>query len=81
MTETLSVPYGPDRYSAMKHDFLLRRVPATAGGVPLRPTSANLTPPCNNTLRLDGGGANTGPSWAGLSAGLAMVAALRSLIG
>ncbi|KAL6116596.1 cpm [Pungitius sinensis] len=81
LTETLSVPYGPDGYSAMKHDFLLRRAAATTGDVSAPPTAANPTPPCNYTPRLEGGGATTGPSWAGLSAGLGVVAALRSLIG
>uniref|UniRef100_A0A665UC97 Carboxypeptidase M n=1 Tax=Echeneis naucrates TaxID=173247 RepID=A0A665UC97_ECHNA len=41
-TNTLNVPYGPDNYSAMKHDFLLRRVSAdpTQSNLP----HANLTP-------------------------------------
>ncbi|XP_039996431.1 carboxypeptidase M [Xiphias gladius] len=74
LTETLDVPYGPDRFSAMKHDFLLRRTPAN-------PTQANPTPSCNYTSPLEAGGAVSRPTWTGLGAGLGLVAALRSVIG
>lgn len=80
LTETLNVPYGPDHYSAMTHDFLLRQIPTTTGRTPVHPSQANTTPPCNYTLHLEGGGAISGPSWTGLGAGLGLVAALRSLI-
>ncbi|XP_068558679.1 carboxypeptidase M [Cebidichthys violaceus] len=81
LTETLNVPHGPDHYSAMKHDFVLRHIPTTTGRTSAHPTSANLTPTCNYTLHLEAGGATYRPSWTGLSAGLGLVAALRSLIG
>ncbi|KAF3859675.1 hypothetical protein F7725_022074, partial [Dissostichus mawsoni] len=41
LTETLNVPHGPDQYSAMKHDFMLRQIPATTVSTQANPTSAN----------------------------------------
>ncbi|XP_077399776.1 carboxypeptidase M isoform X2 [Vanacampus margaritifer] len=41
LTETFFVPYGPERNSALRHDFLLRRV-ATATGDPTLPSSSSL---------------------------------------
>lgn len=75
LTETLNVPYGPDRYSAMKHDFLLKQLATT----PANLSQSSPTPPCNHSSQLEADGAVTGPTWAGLSAGLGLVAALRSL--
>ncbi|KAK1906728.1 Carboxypeptidase M [Dissostichus eleginoides] len=48
LTETLNVPHGPDQYSAMKHDFMLRQIPATTFSTQANPTSAN-TPKANPT--------------------------------
>ncbi|XP_068442693.1 carboxypeptidase M [Clinocottus analis] len=91
LTETLNVPHGPDQYSAMKHDFLLRHTPSTTGhtwtghtwtGHTSAPrTSANLTPTCNSTLHLQAGGAASRPTWAWSSVGLGLLAALRPLMG
>ncbi|XP_054480553.1 carboxypeptidase M [Anoplopoma fimbria] len=80
LTETLNVPHGPDQYSALKHDFMLRQIPTTTGRTSSYPTSASLTPTCNYTLKLEGGGAIFRPTWTGLSAGLGLVTALRYLI-
>ncbi|XP_045896662.1 carboxypeptidase M [Micropterus dolomieu] len=80
LTETLNIPNGPDNYSALRHDFLLQHIPKTTGRSPANPTQADLTPSCNYTLHLEAGGAITRPTWAGLGVGLALVAALRSLI-
>ncbi|XP_044199935.1 carboxypeptidase M [Thunnus albacares] len=82
LTETLTVPYGPDQYSALKHDFLLQRIATTTDSTLGYPTSANPTPTCcNHTLHTEGGGAAvTGPTWTGLVVGLGLVAGLRSLI-
>lgn len=80
LTETLNVPNGPDHYSAMKHDFLLRRITTTTGPTPDNPTQANLTPSCNYTLHLEAGGAITRPTWTGLGVGLGLAAVLLSLI-
>uniref|UniRef100_A0A4W6FHU9 Carboxypeptidase M n=1 Tax=Lates calcarifer TaxID=8187 RepID=A0A4W6FHU9_LATCA len=77
LTETLNVPYGPDQYSAMKHDFLLQRTPTDPTQV--KPTQVKPTPTCNYTLHLEAGGAITRPTWTGLSVGLWFVAALRSI--
>ncbi|XP_067345971.1 carboxypeptidase M isoform X1 [Channa argus] len=76
LTETLNIPYGPDQYSAMKHDFLLQRITLTAPSG----TADHPTPTCNYSLKLEGGGATTRPTWTGLSVGLSLVAALQSLI-
>ncbi|XP_059181786.1 carboxypeptidase M [Centropristis striata] len=81
LTTTLNIPYGPDQYSAMKHDFLLRRLPTTTSRSPAAPAQTNPTPSCNYTLHLEGGGAVPRPAWTGLGAGLSLVAALRSLNG
>ncbi|XP_069030433.1 carboxypeptidase M [Embiotoca jacksoni] len=81
LTETLSVPYGPDRYSAMKHDFLLRRVAATTGSAAANATEASGVSPCNHTSGQEVGGAATGPTWSGLAVGVGLAATLRSLIG
>ncbi|XP_074481541.1 carboxypeptidase M isoform X2 [Sebastes fasciatus] len=75
LTETLNVPHGPDNYSAMKHDFMLRHTPSTTGRTPV-----NATPTCNHTLQLEAGGAVSRPTWTGLAVGLGLVATLRSLI-
>ncbi|KAM3587720.1 uncharacterized protein V6R79_012703 [Siganus canaliculatus] len=78
LSETLSVPYGPDSYSAMKHDFLLRRVTTTTSRTTVNLTQATPTTPCNYTLHLDSGAASIRSTWTGLSAGLSLV--LLSLI-
>ncbi|XP_061570448.1 carboxypeptidase M isoform X2 [Cololabis saira] len=80
LTETLKIPHGPDYYSALKHDFQLRRVATTSGSTPAKPTHASPSPSCNYTLQLEGGGAAAAPRWSGLFAGLSAVAFLRSLM-
>ncbi|GLD48223.1 carboxypeptidase M-like protein [Lates japonicus] len=77
LTETLNVPYGPDRYSAMKYDFLLQRTPTDPTQV--KPTQVKPTPTCNYTLHLEAGGAITRPTWTGLSVGLWFVVVLQSI--
>ncbi|XP_008303752.1 carboxypeptidase M [Stegastes partitus] len=74
LTATLDVPYGPDQFSAMKHDFLLRRIATTTDQTP-----TNATPTCNHTLQQVGGAA-AAPTWSGSAVGLSLVAVLRSLI-
>nr|XP_046235354.1 carboxypeptidase M [Scatophagus argus]XP_046235355.1 carboxypeptidase M [Scatophagus argus] len=80
LTETLTIPYGPDHYSAMKHDFLLRHITTTTGHTSTNITQANPTPPCNHTSHLEAGGVVTTPTWTAIGAGLGLVAALRLLI-
>ncbi|XP_073336343.1 carboxypeptidase M [Pagrus major] len=80
MTETLNVPYGPDNYSAMKHDFQLRRIAATTGSTSANLTQANPTTSCNHTVQLHAGSAIARPTWTRLAVGFGLVAALRSLI-
>ncbi|CAK6980406.1 carboxypeptidase M [Scomber scombrus] len=91
LTEKLTVPYGPDKYSALRHDFLLRSIGTTTGGAPgspisarptsARPTSARPTTACNHTLQQEGGGAAvTRPTWTGLAVALSLAAGLRSLL-
>ncbi|XP_072233912.1 carboxypeptidase M [Leuresthes tenuis] len=90
LTETLSIPHGPDHYSAMKHNFLLRRILKTTSPTQPNPTraksnkanlsQANPTPTCNYTLHLEGGGAMPRPSWRGLALEISFVALLRLLI-
>ncbi|XP_076577856.1 carboxypeptidase M [Chaetodon auriga] len=80
LTETLNIPYGPDNYSAMKHDFLLRHVTKTTRRTPVNLSQALPTPSCNSTLHLGADGAVTRPTSTGLSVGLGLVAVLRSLI-
>ncbi|KAG7497525.1 hypothetical protein JOB18_039283 [Solea senegalensis] len=78
LTETLDVPHGPDRYSALKHDFLLRR--AADNSTHYTPTEFSPTPTCNYTLNVEGRcGAVATPTWTGVSAALGLWAALRFL--
>lgn len=80
LTEILTVPNGPDHYSALKHDFLLRRIATTTDRTPADPTPADPTPTCNHTAHLEAGGAVAGPAWTAVGVGLGLVAALRCLI-
>ncbi|XP_017158160.1 carboxypeptidase M isoform X2 [Poecilia reticulata] len=75
LTETLSVPHGPEQYSAMKHDFKLRRVASAT----VR-TQAEPSPSCNYSLLPQGGGGAAGSAWNGLTVGFSLVAALQSLM-
>ncbi|XP_034019150.1 carboxypeptidase M [Thalassophryne amazonica] len=77
LTEMLDIPYGPDVYSAMTHDFLLRRISASTGRA-----SASPTPNCNLTLiHPEGGGAVTRPVWlVVLATGLGLTVGLQSMI-
>nr|XP_054595779.1 carboxypeptidase M isoform X1 [Nothobranchius furzeri]XP_054595780.1 carboxypeptidase M isoform X1 [Nothobranchius furzeri] len=79
LTETFNIPYGPDRYTALKHDFLLQRITTEAATPPAEPTQANLTT-CNYKVNQRGGGAMTGPRWSVLMMGLSLLIMLRSLI-
>ncbi|XP_031152790.1 carboxypeptidase M isoform X2 [Sander lucioperca] len=86
LTETLNVPHGPDHYSAMKYDFMLRRITTTTGRTQAdptqaNPTQANPTASCDYKLQLEAGGVVSRPTWAGLGVRLGLVAALRSLVG
>ncbi|XP_078099097.1 carboxypeptidase M [Sander vitreus] len=81
LTETLNVPHGPDHYSAMKYDFMLRRITTTTGRTQANPTEANPTASCDYNLQLEASGVVSRPTWAGLGVGLGLVAALRSLVG
>lgn len=75
LTETLKVPYGPDYYSALKHDFRLRRLAMTTGRI--LPTSPN--PTCNYTQNIVASGDVNRPAWTKLTVGLGLVMVLRSL--
>ncbi|KAM4615432.1 carboxypeptidase M isoform 2-T3 [Polymixia lowei] len=78
LTETLSIPYGPDRYSALTHDFLLQLVATTTG-----PAPGTISPPCNSTHNwnpLEGGGATTRPLWVGFGLLVGLGAWLNSLL-
>lgn len=68
LTQSVSVPYGPDRYSALKHDFRLQRLSST--------TPADLAATSTSLSRLKGGGAIPRLTWAGL--GVSLMVALRS---
>ena len=70
LSETISVPHGPDRYSALKHDFRLQRLSSSA------PAHVGATD--TSWSHLEGGGAPARPTWTGLTVGL--MAALRSLM-
>ncbi|XP_051247717.1 carboxypeptidase M [Dicentrarchus labrax] len=76
LTETLNVPYGPDNFSAMKHDFHLRQIATTTARTQANLTHADLTPSCNYTVHLEAGGAVARHARKGLSVGLGLVAAV-----
>uniref|UniRef100_A0A3Q0RY18 Carboxypeptidase M n=1 Tax=Amphilophus citrinellus TaxID=61819 RepID=A0A3Q0RY18_AMPCI len=80
LTETLNVPYGPDQYSALKHNFLLQRKARATAWALASTTQTDTTPTCNYTLQEKAGGAMTGPTWSSLAMGLSLAAVLRSLI-
>ncbi|XP_029351100.1 LOW QUALITY PROTEIN: carboxypeptidase M-like [Echeneis naucrates] len=92
LTETLNVPYGPDNYSAMKHDFLLRRVSADptqsnlphanltpADPTPADPTPADPTPTCKHSLQAEAAGSGSRPTWTRFWMGLWFAVVLRSV--
>lgn len=70
LTETISIPYGPDRYAALQHDFRLQRLSST--------TPADLAATGTSSSHLEGGGAVTRPTWAGL--GISLMVVLHSLM-
>lgn len=76
LTETVSVPYGPDLYSALKHDFFLQTFATTTTTTTRRPSSTRYNTTCNYTNDLEAGGAIVRPARTGLvvGMGLAMVA-------
>uniref|UniRef100_A0A672FSD6 Carboxypeptidase M n=1 Tax=Salarias fasciatus TaxID=181472 RepID=A0A672FSD6_SALFA len=76
LTETLSVPHGPDDYSAMRHDFLLRRVAVTTGAAPQNATSSI----CNQTPQEPACGGAAGHTVAARITALSLLVALRWLI-
>lgn len=81
LTETLTIPYGPDQYSAMKHDFLLRQITTTTTRSPANVTVASTTLSCNESFEVESAGVGTRSTWVGVGVGLGLVAAaLQSLI-
>lgn len=68
------MPYGPDSYSALRHDFLLQR--ADNAPTLATPPWSHPSPACNHTLLLEGG--VTRPAGAGLCLILGLVVALHS---
>ncbi|XP_032445772.1 carboxypeptidase M isoform X2 [Xiphophorus hellerii] len=75
LTETLSVPYGPEKYSAMKHDFKLRRIASTTVRAQAEPN-----PSCSYSLLPQGGGTAARSAWYGLTVGFSLVTVLQSLM-
>ncbi|XP_029018779.1 carboxypeptidase M [Betta splendens] len=75
LTQELNIPYGPDTFSALKHDFLLKAISPQPGG-----SVDQATPSCNYTMRLSGGGGTHTPTWTAVVVGLGLMAALPSLI-
>ncbi|KAJ0012671.1 hypothetical protein NQD34_017005 [Periophthalmus magnuspinnatus] len=67
LTETLTVPYGPDNYSALKHDFLLHKTTTTHQ--PFSTTQYHVT--CNTDL--NAGAVSVRREWTGLAVGLGLV--------
>lgn len=68
LTETLIIPYGPDQYSALKHDFKLRRTASATVRAQAEPS-----PSCNYALHPEGGGTKTCSTWNGLTVGFSLV--------
>ncbi|XP_054878041.1 carboxypeptidase M [Poeciliopsis prolifica] len=75
LTETLSIPYGPEQYSAMKHDFKLRRVASATAH-----SQAQSSPSCNYSLLLDGGAIAAGPARFGPVVAVSLVMVLQSVM-
>lgn len=71
------MPYGPDSYSALRHDFVLQRAANTP--TLATPPWSHPSPACNRSLLLEGGVAQ--PAGAGLCVTLSLVVVLlHSLI-
>lgn len=68
LTETLTVPYGPDHYSALKHDFFLQKT-TTSTRQPLF-TRHNIS--CNHSVHLSAGVASVSVVWTVFAVALAM---------
>ncbi|XP_061839543.1 carboxypeptidase M [Nerophis lumbriciformis] len=64
LTETFYVPYGPDHNSALKHDFLLRRIAVTT---------------INPSPQVEAAGASNKPTWTTTVLGLGLMLTLNSL--
>nr|XP_057921796.1 carboxypeptidase M isoform X2 [Doryrhamphus excisus] len=71
LTETLYVPYGPDHYSALKHDFLLRRITMTTGSPSSPPTK---------WVQVEAAGPPDTPTWTRMVTRLGLALVLNSLI-
>lgn len=72
LTETLSVPYGPESFSALTHNFLLQRSASFSPSLP--PTT-----PCNSSQPwgpLEGHAGSLDPFWTGLLLALSLTALL-----
>ncbi|XP_008313573.1 carboxypeptidase M [Cynoglossus semilaevis] len=78
LTETLEVPYGPNHYTAMKHDFHLRR--AVDNATQATTSRVSPTPTCNYTTGVDSSGTLVVHAWTELSMLLALVAAVQSMM-
>ncbi|XP_072309955.1 carboxypeptidase M isoform X2 [Eucyclogobius newberryi] len=66
LTQTLTVPYGPDNYSAVKHDFFLQRSTTTQ-----KPSPTNYNVTCN--LEVNAGGEGVRPEWTALAVGVGLI--------
>lgn len=70
LTETITVPYGPDHYSALKHDFFLQK----SGSTTPQPLSTGHNITCNHSVHLFAGGASVRAVWTGFAMTLVIVA-------
>lgn len=70
LTETLTVPYGPDHYSALKHDFFLQKTTTTTR----QPSSTRHNVTCNHSVHLSAGGASVRAMWTVFAVAVSMVA-------
>lgn len=80
LTQTLGVPYGPDKYSALTHDFLLRHVSSTTGVPPENATHSASNSICNHTLQEQACGGAASVTGGVCTVALGMLVALRWLI-
>lgn len=69
LTETLTVPYGPDHYSALKHDFFLQKTSTTTQ----QPSSTRHNVTCHPSVHLSADGARVRAVWMRFAVALVMV--------
>ncbi|XP_028306173.1 carboxypeptidase M [Gouania willdenowi] len=81
LSETLNIPYGPDTFSAMRHDFWLRRAVTATNDSSISAPTANVSNYiCNQTFDQQGAcGAAGAVTWSAAMVAVGLMVALQRL--